>query len=256
MPSVMALSDTLRSKIMRRASFAKQASRFSLPGDSRRSRKNKENEKKPAKVRFLAKRRRLRKRSCNSSSSGVVALDLVKPKLKRNKSNEDVRFVRSSLRLREIMRNEECLSAFLCFCQSQYNAENLLFWLNAENFRLLADEGEAKRLGVPLTHDQILNQAVELYNRFIKQDAIEWVCLQTETTSEITNRLLEDPASVSATLFNRAQEETLQTVENDIIPRFIQSAVFTEKFKIEDLIKDELRQLLLKENSHASPTIC
>lgn len=250
----MALSETLRSRILRKASFARPMSRF--PSSERGSRsKNKENVKKPLKVRFLSSRRRHSKRRCNSSGSVVVSLETMKPKLKRNKSNERVSYVRNSLRLREIMRNEKCLSAFLCFCQSQFSAENLLFWLNAENFRLLADEGQAKRLGVPLTHEQILNQAIELYNRFIKQDAVEWVCLQTETTSKITDCLLKDPAGVDASLFKRAQEETLQTVENDIIPRFIQNAVFSEKFEIEGPLRKELRDLLLMEHSKASSPI-
>ena len=239
---------------MRRASFGKHASsRFAIAGDSR-SRKNHDRVKKHTKVRFLSARRRQSKRRCNSASSEAVALDYAKPKLKRNKSNEET-YARSSLRLREIIRNEKCLSAFLCFCQSQFNAENLLFWLNAENFRILADEDQAKRLGVPLTHDQILNQAIELFNRFIKQDAIEWVCLQTETTSKISNLLLNDPSRVNASLFRRAQEETLQTVENDIIPRFIQDAIFTDKFHIDDRIRAELKQLLRKETSKSSTPV-
>lgn len=242
---------------MRRASFGKHgSSRFALSGDAS-TRKSKDRVKKHGKsVRFLSSRRRQSKRRCNSASSEAVALEVVKPKLKRNKSNEDMVYARSSLRLREIIRNEKCLSAFLCFCQSQFNAENLLFWLNAENFRILADEEQAKRLGVPLTQDQIMNQAIELYNRFIKQDAIEWVCLQTETTSKISNLLLHEPSSVNAFLFKRAQEETLQTVENDIIPRFIQNAIFTDKFPIEHTIRNELKALLRKANSKAlSPVL-
>lgn len=241
----MALAETLRSRMLHRQSYRKSKRTAKVRKDDNDENKSSRRSKQ-GKTRFLASKSRTlsrkKRNKCSSISNGGGG---VKPLTKRTKScSEEPSFVGKTLKLRDLLTSEQCLSLFLAFCRSQFNSENLLFWLNAESFRLLANEEQAKRLGVPLTKQQILSRAIEVYNRFLKQDAEDWVCLRTDTADRITILLRDTPENVTSTIFNTAQEETLRTVENDIIPRFIESTIVTGKFETDDSVKSELRSLL------------
>lgn len=159
----------------------------------------------------------------------------------------DMRPKRSTLTIREVLQHAEGSETFLRFCQSQFASENLLFWLHAEKFSMLMNKNSALKLEVQLSNDTIVEQARKVYERFLKPGATQWVCIDIETVRDIEEMLDDTPSLVDHRLFMQAQEETLQTLEQDLMPRFVKDVVVEKSFKASsDLIEDLDEKLTLK----------
>jgi len=166
------------------------------------------------------------------------------PFLGENKLNySDLR--RTTLTIREVLQHHEGSDTFLRFCQSQYASENLLFWLHTEKYFMLMNKNSAADLDVKLSQKTIINQAYKIYNRFLKSNAPQWVCIDIETVKDIEEILEEYPGKVDHKLFTQAQEETLHTLEQDLMPRFVKDVVINRSFKASDDLVDSLDEKLL-----------
>jgi len=110
--------------------------------------------------------------------------------------------------------------ALLLFLQKQHGQENLLFWLHAEAFRILAGQVSSK---------QAESMANRIFNRFIKDDSISWICLGVESCTLISEIIWNHPDRITPDLFLAAQKECLEALEFNCIPRFIQHVMGNEK---------------------------
>mmetsp|Transcript_2133 Transcript_2133/g.2445 ORF Transcript_2133/g.2445 Transcript_2133/m.2445 type:complete len:245 (+) Transcript_2133:354-1088(+) len=153
---------------------------------------------------------------------------------------------RTTLTLREVLQHPDGSDTFLRFCQTQYASENLLFWLNAQKFYILMNMKKASKLNVKLNQETVVSQARRLYERFLKPDAAQWVCVDMEAVRSIENKLENQPGEIDHKLFLGPQEETLNTLEQDIMPRFVKTVIVNQTFEANaDLVYCLEKKLLL-----------
>lgn len=142
----------------------------------------------------------------------------------------------SRLELDALLSSKDMLRAFLRCLQAQHCAENLLFYLAADAFARVFDEERAEGLAVSVSRSSMLEQALEIHARFLKDDAPKWVCTTPDVLSAI-NTALEEMSSGSdnklySQIFAAAQEQSKQTLERDCIPRFVKGILERENHHI------------------------
>eukprot|EP00753_Platysulcus_tardus_P009247 PLAT1885.1.p1 GENE.PLAT1885.1~~PLAT1885.1.p1 ORF type:complete len:890 (+),score=197.41 PLAT1885.1:49-2718(+) len=134
--------------------------------------------------------------------------------------NEDA-FRRSIIPFRHVLHDALARTYYKNYLASTYCEENILFWLEVEEFKMLP-KSEFMKV-----------QARKIYDKYVRPGALLEVNLGGDVRRELIARL-EAP---SPTLFKRAQAaiERLQRV--DIYPRFVRTSLFAEMK--EALIKRE-----------------
>mmetsp|Transcript_19863 Transcript_19863/g.32659 ORF Transcript_19863/g.32659 Transcript_19863/m.32659 type:complete len:353 (-) Transcript_19863:22-1080(-) len=157
-------------------------------------------------------------------------------------SNAEKKIIHELLRvplgLREVLANEELKRNFILFCKSQLNCENLSLYMAVERFRA-GDYGEKSIEGA----------ARSLYDRYFKDDAVEWVCMSHRLSSELVVML--EMGIVHVNMFEKVQRVTVETLETDVIPRWshsVLSRISIRGFKYTNIaqVRRELFDLLTR----------
>lgn len=125
----------------------------------------------------------------------------------------------SRLELRALLTSKNMLHAFLRFLQAQHCSENLLFFLVTDAFARVFDEDRADKLGAPINHGLMVEQAKQIHARFLKDNAPKWVCVTPDVLKDIDTCLKK--SRVHSSLFVKAQDQSRQTLERDCIPRLV-----------------------------------
>lgn len=103
-----------------------------------------------------------------------------------------------------------CTRYFKDFCVRTYCHENILFWLDSENYQNLPGSNYMRRI------------AMKIHRKYIKEEALLQVNICSSTRVEIAKKL-SDP---TRTIFKRAQDEIFRLMDSDIYPKFITSKEF------------------------------
>lgn len=86
------------------------------------------------------------------------------------------------------------------------------------------DQSAANRMGVSLEQLYLVKEADFIFDNFIKRDGAYWTCLDANTAKDIEDQLME-PASLRRTLFEKAQNQAFNGMNDDLMPRFIKEIV-------------------------------
>jgi len=116
--------------------------------------------------------------------------------------------------LKRVLLNENARGEFFRYLQLEFSAENLMFYLDVERHKAL-----------PFSNIiEIRNEAEEIWNKYIKNEASFQVNLSGPVVKEIQlsiEQLSNDSDLVkSLQLFNSAQDEILQLMASDSFKRF------------------------------------
>ncbi|XP_037530404.1 regulator of G-protein signaling 1 [Nematolebias whitei] len=107
----------------------------------------------------------------------------------------------------------ECKTGRLVFenyLRTEYNDENLLFWLACENYKTHSGVTEMKV------------DATRIYKEFVQVDAPRQVNIDCVTRKEIR----ENISHPGPNCFDRAQRLIYRLMENDCYPRFLKSELY------------------------------
>lgn len=115
-----------------------------------------------------------------------------------------------------LLNNEQIVSYFTKFCETEHSTENIAFWAECKRFRLSAVRN--KEL---LTVD-----AHRLYQRYIAESAAEQVNLQGLTRSRIGHAI--EHGIINKLTFEEAEDEVLHLMDRDSFNRFKNSELFQE----------------------------
>mmetsp|Transcript_19539 Transcript_19539/g.32138 ORF Transcript_19539/g.32138 Transcript_19539/m.32138 type:complete len:199 (+) Transcript_19539:240-836(+) len=159
--------------------------------------------------------------------------------IKGKNKNRSKNINKSNAKVHQIMENAVSLRVFVKFLQLQHCNENLLFWMVAEAYNAILNSNKARKLGVELAHDHVLDHARTIFARYICDDAPRWVCVHPDLVKEIEGKLRERPDEIDSNLFLKAQAEAMQTLVRDCLPRFIKCVLGEDTVTGFDLSEDE-----------------
>jgi len=119
----------------------------------------------------------------------------------------------NKISLAQIINHSDVLEGFKDYLRSEYSLENMLFYQDVELFKKLTK------------YSEIYDRTISLYHKYIEPNAIHEVNISFETRKKISDKLdelmeLGDQASDSS-CYDIAQEEIIESLERDSIPRFI-----------------------------------
>lgn len=103
------------------------------------------------------------------------------------------------------------LKYFKQFCIQEMSVENLLFWLEVEDYRTI-DAPEYRAF-----------VAKKVYRKYIQPDAPMGIAVNDRTRKEI--KLTKNPES---TMYNKLQEEVLLSMKMDIFSRFVDDELYAQ----------------------------
>mmetsp|Transcript_899 Transcript_899/g.1796 ORF Transcript_899/g.1796 Transcript_899/m.1796 type:complete len:543 (-) Transcript_899:137-1765(-) len=121
----------------------------------------------------------------------------------------------------EILNDPVNLHVFKKFCMQDFSTENLLFWLEVEEYREI--KAPAYRKSV----------ARKIYNKYIRKDAPQQIGLNERMRDSISGEMVIEP---NETLFAELQKHVTLSMKLDIFPRFVDSDLYREliALKFED----------------------
>lgn len=136
------------------------------------------------------------------------------------RSNDSVEVaLKSAAKIEIILHDGILLQAFSVFCKSQHNYENLGFYHAVNRF---VQEWDSQN------HSSRLSAAHKVYDQFIQEDADDWVCLPQADVRQI-RRALKTGMLLKST-FCCAVCYVKQTLEADILPRFLDAVLYNGEF--------------------------
>lgn len=115
----------------------------------------------------------------------------------------------SNIKLSDILKNRTLTACFKVFLQSEYSGGNLMFWLKCEEYSTLPDEKRNE-------------EAKNIFNKYISSESIDQVNVSYVTLRKISNALMNEDTP-SSNLFHHAQKSMYLIMENDSMPRFLQT---------------------------------
>uniref|UniRef100_A0A7S0JK20 G protein-coupled receptor kinase n=1 Tax=Calcidiscus leptoporus TaxID=127549 RepID=A0A7S0JK20_9EUKA len=125
------------------------------------------------------------------------------------------------LSFEEILADPVNLHHFKRFCVQDFSTENLLFWLEVEEYREIRAPAYRKSI------------ARKIYNKYIREDAPQLIGLNDAMRRNISAEMLTDP---TVKLFSELQASVVLSMKLDIFPRFVDSDAYREliELKFED----------------------
>lgn len=127
----------------------------------------------------------------------------------------------SRVTLSYIVDDHSSFVVFRRFLRDQCITRNLNFWLACEHYRKL-------RGGTVEQQNQLYKVASALYVKFIKQSAPQHVQIKTAIKRHIKNTLELTPKRLSPNLFDSAQEEVWEMMEQNELRQFLASDAFRD----------------------------
>ena len=119
-----------------------------------------------------------------------------------------------STKFQNLIDDEAGRNLFLQFLKTEFNEENLLFWLEVEHFRTLGNSDPAA----------FAAKAKSIYSGFIKSMVSKEINITAQARAKIEEELRED--RVSENMFDSAQLEAFGIMHKHSYPRFLVSNVF------------------------------
>ncbi|GBG28278.1 Regulator of G-protein signaling 21 [Hondaea fermentalgiana] len=173
---------------------------------------------------------------------------------------EALRGTLDDLPLKYVLKDVALLQAFRVFIKSQHASENLLFYLAVQKFRkhkyvrpnndlqAILEEAEttlpasdvsvdvtrmhinmARSFRLPMSQVNAIMDALRVYQTFLQDGARMWVCVSPSVLKEVQEILLEKPQLTKQnSVFTKAADEAFQTMERDILPRFVEACMEEE----------------------------
>jgi len=139
---------------------------------------------------------------------------------------EQCKYIGLELPITQILKDEGMLQHFANFCAAEYSGENIMFWIDIENFRKLA------------TQDELRLEALRIHATYLSKESQYEINVNDNSKENITNTLALTQA-ISKTLFDKIQND-LEFVMTDTLaryrtePKFIHHLVLSQlgKFKL------------------------
>ena len=110
--------------------------------------------------------------------------------------------------MKQVLQYQTSTRFFKEFSTRTYCNENILFFLDAENYQSL-----------PGT-DYMIRTAVKIVRKYIQEKAQLQINISSKTREEILKKVLGE---ASRTIFKKAQDEIFRLMETDALPKFISS---------------------------------
>lgn len=135
------------------------------------------------------------------------------------------RAVEEALTLQDVLRDPALMHQFRRFCESEFSAENFLFWCEIEEFKRACAASHAQRVEADAEADpEALTPALErvakrIFNRYVASSAVMMVNLPSSCAREI--KVAMTRGNVRASVFDRAQGEIHFLMEKDTLRRFL-----------------------------------
>lgn len=142
-----------------------------------------------------------------------------------NDNDSEERAVEEALTLQDVLRDPALMHQFRRFCESEYSAENFLFWCEIEDFKRACAASYAQRVEAdPETDPEALTPPLErlakrIFHRYVASSAAMMVNLPSSCAREI--KVAMTRGQVRAGVFDRAQGEIHFLVEKDTLRRFL-----------------------------------
>ena len=111
----------------------------------------------------------------------------------------------------DFLQNELFVKSFKDFCQKEFNAENLLFWLEIEAFHSLDPNARA-------------TASERIYETYVAIDAQFQINI-SEAMRNSTQKV--NPTPVSAKIFDDLQSHVFDQMKIGSLPRFLKTEAFT-----------------------------
>lgn len=92
---------------------------------------------------------------------------------------------------------------------------------NAIAYQKKLDALAAKQLGVSMEQILLMKEADYIFDTFIRTGAPMWVCLDHRETERIQNELIFNYRTIDRTLFKKAQSMVYDSMNEDLVPRFL-----------------------------------
>lgn len=147
--------------------------------------------------------------------------------------------------LRDCLANPETCEAFQKFCIESFCVENVLFWLDTEQYSHITDRNELRV------------RAVGIYRRFIDSSGNLFLDLPEDIQNELENKLGEAASKdeddidfdihfqVDNLVFVEAQKEVFRQMEAETFPQFLKSDIarkLYQQFKTQFALVGSLRE--------------
>jgi len=101
------------------------------------------------------------------------------------------------------------------------------------------DMSAASRMGVNLEQLYLIKEADFIFDNFIKRDGAYWTCVDADSAREIEEKLM-DPVNLRRDVFEKAQTQAFNGMNDDLMPRFIKEVIAASK---QDPVSPEMREV-------------
>ncbi|KAJ3432380.1 hypothetical protein M0813_24331 [Anaeramoeba flamelloides] len=159
-----------------------------------------------------------KKKKTRSSSIGTNSKSSSKNSDRENQSNDnnnnedslekinvkDYPFIHFDI----LLQKESYLKHFMEFLEIEINQENLLFWIDVENFKIAKEK-------------ELVGLANKIFEKYIPEGSKYQINIDSLTLQKIKEGL--EKIKPNRTLFNAAQQKIYVLLLNDCFPRFIES---------------------------------
>ena len=110
-----------------------------------------------------------------------------------------------------ISSSEQC-EAFRLFLEKRHCEENLLFWIDAQQFRFTHSS---------VSTDTLAAQAHMIYKKYFEETSQFYLNVDSSHTKNVRNAL--DANRVNRSIFAESQRACLILLKNDSVPKFLKS---------------------------------
>eukprot|EP00966_Prymnesium_polylepis_P044009 1020119-Prymnesium_polylepis.1 len=120
----------------------------------------------------------------------------------------------SALPMDQILKDPVNLNYFKKYCMEEMSMENLLFWLEVQDF---------KQIEAPAYSGFM---ARKIYNKYVKAGASQQLSVEGSLRLSIQEKF--DPKVINPKVFDEIQEACVLSMNLDIHPRFVDSPLYQE----------------------------
>jgi len=154
---------------------------------------------------------------------GIIITSLVWPAMMSYRELKTIKVQVPLSSMSQVLKNDCARDAFLFYLQSEFSSENLLFWIDANNFRLLDVENV----------DAVKERAYEICRKYLTDGSPCQINLQHGIRERVASFLkeFELQGTLSAdylTAFDEAQNEVENLMAGDSFLRFQRTSQFRE----------------------------
>jgi len=90
------------------------------------------------------------------------------------------------------------------------------------------DQSAANRMSVSLEQLYLVKEADFIFDNFIRKDGAYWTCIDAQCAQDIETKLM-DPSTLQRNLFDKAQLQAFNGMNDDLMPRFMKEISFASE---------------------------